>query len=72
MTPFKAAALAPLYPKGRSVGPEGWANCFATLAEPEPNNAPDVWAWEDESCNDPYSKTHPEGEAKISRTAGAG
>jgi SAM-dependent methyltransferase len=72
------ADLAPIYTKGGGVGPEGWAECFATIAETEAvcreagfdileaDNAPDAWHWWDEfSRNDPHCKANPQGEAKI-------
>ncbi len=72
------ADLAPIYTKGGGVGPEGWAQCFATIAETatvcrdvgfelsEASNAPDAWRWWDEfSRNDPHCKADPRGEARI-------
>ena len=47
--------LAPIYTKGGGVGPEGWADCFATVSKTanlcchagfnilEPDHAPDAW-----------------------------
>ena len=67
-----------IYSSGEGAGPEGWAKCFATIAETkavcgaagfdilEAACAPDAWVWWDEfSRNDPHCKADPEGEAKI-------
>ena len=67
-----------IYASGEGAGPEGWAKCFATIAETEnicrvagfeiieAAYAPDAWTWWNEfSRNDPYCKVNPEGEAKI-------
>lgn len=70
--------LAPIYTAGRGVGPEGWAACFATVAETaslcreagfevlEADYAPDAWHWWDEfTDHDPHCKADPHGEARI-------
>ena len=70
--------LLPVYTKSGGVGPEGWSECFATVAETvavcrevgfailEADNAPDAWRWWDEfSTNDPYCRADPDGEASI-------
>ena len=70
--------LAPIYTSGGGVGPEGWADCFATLAETgdlcreagfhilEADYAPDAWEWWTQFVlNDPHCKADPEGEARI-------
>jgi cyclopropane fatty-acyl-phospholipid synthase-like methyltransferase len=70
--------LAPIYTKGKGVGPEGWAKCFATVEETaaicrevgfdvlESDLAPDAWNWWNEFVlNDPHCKADPQGEAKI-------
>jgi hypothetical protein len=72
------ADLLPVYTKGGGVGPEGWSECFATIAETaqacreagfeiiEAEYAPDSWHWWDEfSKNDPHCLEDHEGEAKI-------
>jgi cyclopropane fatty-acyl-phospholipid synthase-like methyltransferase len=72
------ADLLPVYTKGGGVGPEGWADCFATVAETvdlcreagfgvlEADYAPNAWNWWKEFIeNDPHCKADPEGEAKI-------
>jgi|GEM_PF-672845 len=72
------ADLFPIYTKGEGVGPEGWADCFATVAETidlcreagfdvlEADYAPDAWNWWQAFVNhDPHCQADPEGEAKI-------
>jgi cyclopropane fatty-acyl-phospholipid synthase-like methyltransferase len=72
------ADLAPIYIQGGGVGPEGWADCFATVAETvelcrdsgfdilEADHAPDAWAWWKEFIdNDPHCKANPQREAQI-------
>jgi SAM-dependent methyltransferase len=72
------ADLLPVYTRGGGVGPEGWAECFATVTETaaacrlvgfeiiEAANAPDAWRWWKEfSIFDPHCKADPAGEAKI-------
>lgn len=61
-----------IYASGEGAGAEGWAKCFATLAETEAAcraagfdileaaYAPEAWAWWDEfSRNDPFCKANP-------------
>lgn len=75
--------LLPVYTKGGGVGPQGWAACFATVAQTadlcraagflvlEADYAPDAWDWWEEFvANDPYCKAEPDGEAKIIRQDG--
>ncbi|RPJ27609.1 MAG: class I SAM-dependent methyltransferase [Chloroflexi bacterium] len=77
------ADLLPTYTKGGGAGPEGWADCFATVAETvdlcrgagfdvlEADHAPDAWDWWNEFIdNDPHCKADPQGEAKIIRQDG--
>lgn len=72
------ADLAPIYTQGVGVGPEGWANCFATMGETaalcreigfeilEADTAPDAWNWWTQFVeNDPHCKADPNGEVKI-------
>jgi len=72
--------LSPIYTKGGGVGPEGWADCFATVEETtalcraagfhvlEAGLAPDAWDWWDQFVHhDPHCKADPQGEAKIIR-----
>ena len=72
------ADLVPVYTKGGGVGPEGWAECFATITETadlcrevgfiihEAEYAPDAWNWWDLfSLHDPHCKADPDSEAKI-------
>ena len=75
--------LAPIYTKGGGVGPEGWADCFATVSETanlccnagfnvlEAGHAPDAWNWWKEFTeHDPHCKADPQGEARIIRQDG--
>ncbi|HEY9529008.1 MAG TPA: hypothetical protein VIR02_18100 [Anaerolineales bacterium] len=75
--------LAPIYTKGGGVGPEGWADCFATVSETanlcchagfnilEAGHAPDAWNWWKEFTEyDPHCKVDPQGEARIIRQDG--
>lgn len=77
------ADLLPIYTQGGGVGPEGWADCFATVAETanqcreagfhirEAEYAPDAWSWwKDFTDHDPHCKADPQGEAKIIRRDG--
>jgi SAM-dependent methyltransferase len=77
------ADLFPIYTKGEGVGPEGWADCFATIAETvdlcreagfevlEADYADDAWNWWKEFVNhDPHCQTDSGGEAKIIRQDG--
>ena len=70
--------LLSIYTRGGGVGPEGWANCFATVAETanlcrtagfqilEADYAPDAWSWWYQfSRNDPHCLANPQGEARI-------
>jgi SAM-dependent methyltransferase len=70
--------LLPIYTKGGGAGPEGWANCFATVSETanlcrgvgfnilEADHAPDAWTWWSQfSLHDPHCQADPNGEAKI-------
>lgn len=72
------ADLSPIYTKGGGVGPEGWADCFATVEETatlcrgvgfhiqEADYAPDAWSWWSQfAINDPYCQIDPQGEATI-------
>ena len=72
------ADLSPIYTKGGGVGPQGWADCFATVAETvrlcrdagfevlEADHTPDAWNWWQEFVDhDPHCKADPDGEAKI-------
>jgi cyclopropane fatty-acyl-phospholipid synthase-like methyltransferase len=72
------ADLLPMYTKGGGVGPEGWADCFATLAETanlcgemgfnilEADYAPDAWNWWSQfAIHDPHCQADPQGEARI-------
>lgn len=75
--------LAPIYTRGGGAGPEGWAECFATITETaalcreagfhvhEADYAPDAWTWWMEfASHDPHCKADPDGEAKIIRQDG--
>jgi cyclopropane fatty-acyl-phospholipid synthase-like methyltransferase len=77
------ADLYPIYTKGGGVGPEGWADCFATVAETvnlcrqagfevvEADYAPDAWDWWQEFTeHDPHCHTDPHGEANVIRQDG--
>lgn len=77
------ANLAPIYTKGGGAGPEGWAQCFATITETaslcreagftihEAEYAPDAWKWWSEfASHDPHCKADADGEAKIIRQDG--
>jgi hypothetical protein len=77
------ADLVPIYTRGGGAGPEGWADCFASVAETievcraagfevlEADHAPDAWDWWMEFVdNDPHCRADPEGEAKIIRQDG--
>ena len=77
------ADLAPIYTKGGGVGPEGWAECFATITETadlcrevgfhilEAEYAPNAWTWWEEfTSHDPHCKAAPDGEARIIRQDG--
>jgi cyclopropane fatty-acyl-phospholipid synthase-like methyltransferase len=70
--------LSPIYTAGGGVGPEGWAACFATVAETaslccemgfhvlEADHAPDAWNWWNQFVlNDPHCKADPQGEARV-------
>lgn len=70
--------LSPIYTKGEGAGPEGWAKCFATVAETtnacrevgfrilEADYAPPAWDWWNEFVrHDSHCKADPDGEAKI-------
>lgn len=75
--------LYPVYTKGGGVGPEGWADCFATVEETarlcreagfdllDADLAPDAWNWWKEfTAHDPHCRADPQGEAKIIRQDG--
>ncbi len=77
------ADLFPIYTKGGGAGPEGWAACFATVAETadlcraagfhvlEAAYAPEAWDWWSQfTLYDPHCKADPEGEGKIIRQDG--
>lgn len=77
------ADLYPIYTRGGGVGPEGWADCFATAAETaslcheagfdilEADYAPDAWNWWAAfTDHDPFCKANPQGEAKVIRQDG--
>jgi hypothetical protein len=77
------ADLYPIYTQGGGVGPEGWAECFATVAETsnlcrqagfevlEADYAPDAWSWWQEFTEyDPHCQADPQGEAKVIRQDG--
>lgn len=72
-----------IYTKGGGVGPEGWADCFATVEETanlcrsagfyilESDYAPDAWAWWQEfTDHDPHCRADPDGEALVIRQDG--
>lgn len=72
------ADLLPIYTKGGGAGPEGWADCFATVVDTanlcrqagfsilEADHAPEAWNWWKEFANhDPHCKADPQGEARI-------
>ena len=70
------ADLFLIYTKGGGVGPEGWADCFATETANlcrnagfnilEADYAPDAWSWWTQfALNDPHCRADPQGEAKI-------
>ena len=75
--------LLPENTRGGGVGPEGWAECFTTLAESEAGCqsvgfdiveaaiAPDAWRWWEEYATcDPSCRTDPDAEARIIRQDG--
>jgi cyclopropane fatty-acyl-phospholipid synthase-like methyltransferase len=75
--------LYPIYTRGGGVGPEGWADCFATVEETaslcreagfdvlEADYAPDAWAWWKEFTEyDPHCQADPQGEAQVIRQDG--
>jgi SAM-dependent methyltransferase len=75
--------LYPVYTKGGGVGPEGWADCFATVEETaglcrevgfdllEADLAPDAWNWWKEfTVHDPHCRADPQGDAEIIRQDG--
>jgi cyclopropane fatty-acyl-phospholipid synthase-like methyltransferase len=77
------ADLHPIYTKGGGVGPEGWADCFATVVETaclcrevgfevlEADYAPHAWNWWEEFTeHDPHCKADLQGEAKVIRQDG--
>jgi len=70
--------LFPIYTKGGGAGPEGWADCFATVQETaelcreagfqvlEADYASDAWDWWSQfALHAPHCKVDPEGEARI-------
>lgn len=72
------ADLLQIYTKGGGMGPEGWADCFATIAETvdlcgeagfdilEADYAPNAWQWWREFAgHDPHCRADPDGESRI-------